>query len=169
MPFYRRLQLPLNELKRLNLPAILGSLPLVTKDMIRVVGTPIFWQSTHYRATGPKPVVQPGNQPKFTMIGLSAVGDKESVAFARSWWGLRFGQRCIFVWGHGASLAPGWPGIKDRILRPLKDFLRRRIRLNAYRMDQESLNQYVRKMVRFQPTMHRLHLQRLFDGPTISV
>lgn len=152
VPFYRRLQLPLDELKRLDLPAILGSLPMVTKDMIRgrnpdflaINPLPGYWAKTGGSTGEPTEVYHDR---------IKCRWDRESVAFARSWWGLRLGQRCIFVWGHGASLAPGWPGIKDRILRPLKDFLRRRIRLNAYRMDQESLSQYVREMVRFQPTM----------------
>ncbi len=79
--------------------------------------------------------------------------DKQSVAFARGWWGLRMGQRCFYVWGHSASLASGWAGYKDRLLRPMKDLLRNRMRVNAYRMDRDSLHNHLVRLLRYQPEM----------------
>jgi phenylacetate-CoA ligase len=152
VPYYQGLQLPLAELHRLDLSGILKSLPIVTKDMIRG-RTPDLLAINPVRGYWSKTGGSTGEPTEIFHDRIKSRWDKESVAFARSWWGLRLGQRCLYLWGHGASLAPGWPGMKDRILRPIKDFLRRRLRLNAYRMDQDSLSRYVRKLVRFRPTM----------------
>jgi phenylacetate-CoA ligase len=152
VPFYRRLNLPLADLRRLGLAEILAALPMVTKEMIRG-RNPDFLSATPLKGIWTKTGGSTGEPTEIFHDYLKIRQSKASLAFARQWWGLKLGQRCFYVWGHSASLAPGWPGVKDRILRPFKDLLRLRLRVNAYRMDQKSLGEYVRRLIRFQPLM----------------
>jgi len=152
VPFYRSLRLPLEDFHKSSLREILQALPIVTKEMIRgrnpdFLSSPLppgHWLKTGGSTGEPTEVYHDREQLRW---------GKESVEFARNWWGVKTGQKCFYIWGHSASLASGWPGRKDRLLRPAKDFLRRRLRINAYRVDQDSLKDNVRRLIKFQPQM----------------
>lgn len=60
-------------------------------------------------------------------------------------------DRHAFLWGHGASLAPGWKGLVAKARRLVEDRLRRRIRLSAYQVGPDDLAAHLRRMERFQP------------------
>ncbi|MBT8202388.1 MAG: phenylacetate--CoA ligase family protein [Acidimicrobiia bacterium] len=60
-------------------------------------------------------------------------------------------DRHAFLWGHGASLAPGWRGGMARVRRAVEDRLRRRIRLSAYQVGPDDLASHLQRMGRFQP------------------
>ncbi|MBN1314034.1 MAG: phenylacetate--CoA ligase family protein [Anaerolineales bacterium] len=176
VPFYQRLNLPLDELRMSSLAEILGSLPIVTKDMIRghnpeflaSTSLPGYWSRTGGSTGEPTEVFYDQDKVRW---------GKQSVEFARNWWGLHSGQqRCFYIWGHSASLAPGLKGWKDRLSRPVKDLLRNRLRVDAYQMDRVSLSRYIQKLIRYQPemiigytsTVYSLAQQYLDEGYTAA-
>ncbi len=63
-------------------------------------------------------------------------------------WGVDFFDRKAFLWGHAASFAPGLAGVKQRVTQPCLDWLRNRIRLNAYQLSSTDLAQYVDEVAR---------------------
>ena len=69
----------------------------------------------------------------------------------QSMWGIDLFDRSAFLWGHSASFAPGIAGLVARFRQPLEDRLRNRIRLSAYRLGQQDLHTYLRKLLRFRP------------------
>lgn len=152
VPFYQRLGLSFDALKNKPARDILAYLPVITKEMLRG-RNPDFLSTRiipgHWAKTGGST-----GEPLEIFYDRERVRwGKQSTAFARGWWGLRDGDRCFYIWGHSASLAPGWKGVKDRMIRPVKDFLRNRLRVDAYRMDAASLNSYIEKMLSFNPRM----------------
>ena len=66
-------------------------------------------------------------------------------------WGIDIFDRTAFLWGHSASFAPGLSGLIARFRQPLEDRLRNRIRLSAYELGHNDLNNYLRKIRRFRP------------------
>lgn len=66
-------------------------------------------------------------------------------------WGVDFLDRTAFLWGHGASFAPGWRGQVGRLRRPVEDRLRNRLRLSAYDLSSPVLSSYLRRLASFQP------------------
>ncbi|HUW34262.1 MAG TPA: hypothetical protein VM223_21865 [Planctomycetota bacterium] len=71
--------------------------------------------------------------------------------WARSWWGVGVFDRQAMLWGHASSHGGGLPGACGRMMVPLTDRLRGRIRFNAYQLDRESLRTYFDRIVRFRP------------------
>jgi len=62
-------------------------------------------------------------------------------------WGIRYGSRCVMVWGNPIELA-----VSRQIASRLKDrFLKNRAVLSAYRLRPEETSRYVRFLNRFQP------------------
>lgn len=66
-------------------------------------------------------------------------------------WDVDIFDRWVFLWGHAASLAPGWAGLKSRLLTPLEDGLRRRLRLSAYQLGRDDLRRYLDRIRKFKP------------------
>ncbi len=66
-------------------------------------------------------------------------------------WGVDFLDRCAFLWGHSASFAAGWSGRIERLRMPCEDWLRNRIRLSAYQMGEQDLQQHLKRIHKFQP------------------
>jgi phenylacetate-CoA ligase len=66
-------------------------------------------------------------------------------------WGLDILDREAYLWGHSSQFAPGWTGWKERLLQPLHDRLRNRLRLSAYRLGRDTLRGYLRRIARFRP------------------
>ena len=57
------------------------------------------------------------------------------------------------LWGHSVSFAPGLKGSLKRIVRPLEDLLRNRLRLSAYDLSPGSLVRYIERLRRFKPVL----------------
>ena len=70
-----------------------------------------------------------------------------------SMWGADIFDRVAFLWGHGASFAPGLEGYVARVRRPFEDWLRNRIRLSPYRMTRADLRRYLKRIAAFRPVM----------------
>lgn len=66
-------------------------------------------------------------------------------------WDVDIFDRWVFLWGHAASFAPGWAGLKSRLLLPLEDWLRRRRRLSAYNLGRDDLRYYLDRIAKFKP------------------
>lgn len=66
-------------------------------------------------------------------------------------WDIDIFDRWAFVWGHSASFAPGWKGLKSRLAEPVKDRFRRRIRLSAYDLSRDTLRRHLDRIQTFQP------------------
>lgn len=66
-------------------------------------------------------------------------------------WNVDIFDRWVFLWGHAASFAPGWAGLKSRLITPLEDGLRRRLRLSAYRLGPDDLRRYLDRIAKFKP------------------
>jgi phenylacetate-CoA ligase len=64
-------------------------------------------------------------------------------------WDVDLFDRQVYLWGHGGSFAPGLAGLAARAGQPLRDRLRNRLRLSAYRMGQQDLTSYLKKLRRF--------------------
>ena len=71
--------------------------------------------------------------------------------WARSWWGVGVFDRQAMLWGHATSHGTGLAGWGRKMLVPLIDGLRRRMRLSAYRLDHESLRAYFDRIAAFRP------------------
>jgi hypothetical protein len=56
-----------------------------------------------------------------------------------------------FLWGHGASFAPGISGKIARLREPLEDRLRNRIRLSSYFLGEQQLTEYLERIRSFRP------------------
>ncbi|MEO1631440.1 MAG: hypothetical protein AAFU38_11735 [Bacteroidota bacterium] len=67
-------------------------------------------------------------------------------------WDLDTFDRTAFLWGHSGSIAPGWAGVKQRLRRPVEDWLRNRLRLSAYRLGPADLDEHLARLARFAPT-----------------
>ena len=67
--------------------------------------------------------------------------------------GIDIFDRQVFLWGQAATFVGGFNGLKARVIQPLTDRLRNRLRLPAYRLDPESLARYLDEIARFQPAM----------------
>lgn len=66
-------------------------------------------------------------------------------------WGLDIFDRHTFLWGHGASFAPGLRGYLEKLRLPLENRLRNRLWLSAYRMGPQDLRCYLHQICRFRP------------------
>lgn len=66
-------------------------------------------------------------------------------------WNVDIFDRWVYLWGHAASFAPGIEGLKDRILTPVEDRLRNRIRLSAYDLGKEDLRRHLERIAAFKP------------------
>lgn len=69
----------------------------------------------------------------------------------RELWNIDPFDKTAMLWGHAASFAPGVTGLVDRVRRPAEDWLRKRLRLSAYRLGDDDLRGYLRRMARFRP------------------
>lgn len=152
VPFYENLRLDIEYLKKMTSDEILLELPIIHKQDIKNRNTD-FLSKRKLRGNWAKTGGSTGEPVEIFQDKGKIRWGKQSVAFARSWWGLKNGQKCFYIWGHSASFASGFHGFIGKNLLPLKDFLRNRLRVNAYMMDQTSLSDNVRKILKFQPTM----------------
>jgi len=66
-------------------------------------------------------------------------------------WDVDIFDRWVFLWGHAASFAPGWQGLKSRLMQPVADWLRRRKRFSAYNLGRDDLQRYLDQIAKFQP------------------
>ncbi|MGM0486094.1 MAG: hypothetical protein ACQESR_04945 [Planctomycetota bacterium] len=66
-------------------------------------------------------------------------------------WDVDIFDRWVFLWGHGASFAPGWRGFKSRLLQPIEDRLRHRKRFSAYNLGRDDLRRYLDHIASFRP------------------
>lgn len=66
--------------------------------------------------------------------------------------GLDVFDRKVFLWGHSGSFSPGWRGTLQRVIRPISDALRNRMRVSAYDLSDECLLHKLEDIVRFGPT-----------------
>jgi phenylacetate-CoA ligase len=66
-------------------------------------------------------------------------------------WGLDILDRTAYLWGHRASFAPGLPGYVARLRQPMTDWLRNRIRLSAYDLDETHLRRNLGRIAAFKP------------------
>jgi phosphoenolpyruvate phosphomutase len=66
-------------------------------------------------------------------------------------WGLDIFDPSAFLWGHSASLMPGLRGRIAKVRQPLEDWLRNRLRLSAYRLGREDLQEYLDRIDAFRP------------------
>jgi phenylacetate-CoA ligase len=66
-------------------------------------------------------------------------------------WGLDIFDRFAFLWGHGASFAPGWAGRSARLRQPVVDRMRNRRRLSAYHLGRDDLRRHLNEIDRFRP------------------
>lgn len=92
-------------------------------------GTPmrVFWESSAHRET---------LRTKYRMLQQ---------------WDIEIFDRSAFLWGHSGSVAPGLAGIKQRVRRPIEDRLRNRLRLSAYRLGTNDLDEHLKRLSRFCP------------------
>ena len=171
VPFYEDLRLDLDSFDKMPLGEILLELPVINKQDIKNRNTdflskrelPGNWTKTGGSTGEPVEIFQDKEKIR---------RGKQSVAFGRGWWGLKNGQKCFYIWGHSASFVSGYKGFISKNLIPVKDFLRNRLRVNAYMMDQTSLSEYIRKILRYQPimiigytsTVHMLAKRYNFEG-----
>ena len=70
---------------------------------------------------------------------------------AHKMWGVDFFDRWVFLWGHAASFAPGWPGRMARWKQPILDRLRSRLRLSAYSLGSPALRNHLQRISEFRP------------------
>lgn len=68
-------------------------------------------------------------------------------------WGVGLFDRTAFLWGHGASFAPGWRGRIARMSQPVEDRLRNRLRLSAYSLAPDDLDRYLEELAVFRPAL----------------
>jgi phenylacetate-CoA ligase len=66
-------------------------------------------------------------------------------------WDVDIFDRWVFLWGHAASFAPGWKGLKSRLVMPVEDWLRRRKRLSVYNLGRDDLRRYLDRIAAFKP------------------
>ncbi|WP_146517259.1 phenylacetate--CoA ligase family protein [Rubripirellula amarantea] len=62
-----------------------------------------------------------------------------------------FLDRKAFLWGHHGSFAPGWSGRMQRWSQSASDKFRSRLRLSAYRLGNDELDEHLARMQSFQP------------------
>lgn len=67
-------------------------------------------------------------------------------------WDVDFFDRFVFLWGHFASFAPGWRGVREKWQMRVQDRLRNRIRLSAYDLNPADLRRHLQRIAAFQPT-----------------
>jgi phenylacetate-CoA ligase len=68
-------------------------------------------------------------------------------------WGIDFFARTAFLWGRALPFAPGLRSVLPRLLQPVQDWLRNRIRLSAYHLGPEDLDRHLARMARFRPAL----------------
>ena len=68
-------------------------------------------------------------------------------------YGVEVFDRRVFLWGHDGSFSPGLRGQMQRLGRPVEDRLRRRLRLSAYRLDEDHLRRAADRMQSFAPVI----------------
>ena len=95
---------------------------------------------------------------------------------SRALWGVEIFDRSAMFSGYGGDFAPGWRGRVAKLRRPLKDHLRRRMRLSVHRLGKEDLRRHIRCMRDFGPVLlygyssaiYLLALQALETGLSID-
>lgn len=65
--------------------------------------------------------------------------------------GVDFLDRKAFFWGHQGSFAVGIRGHRQRLAQRTQDWLRRRLRVSAYRLGDEELDRHLDRLEQFQP------------------
>lgn len=68
-------------------------------------------------------------------------------------WGIDVFDRCVMLWGDRTRFLPLSRRIQARVGRLVQDRLRRRLRLAVDRLDRPTLQNHLRRMVRFQPAV----------------
>jgi len=124
--------------------------PVLTRDTVQVQRDGLVSTrpgNGHWQVTG-------GSTGQPAQVFWSAEAHREQLR-ARyrylSTWGLDIFDRTTYVWGHGGSLSPGLGGQARRLVQPLADCLRRRLRLSAYQLSPTRLRSYLRQIERWKP------------------
>jgi phenylacetate-CoA ligase len=78
------------------------------------------------------------------------------------WWGVEIGDPWVKLWGHAASLAPGWRGQWARWTRPWRNFLYNYRTLSAYDMSPERMKGYWDIVERMEPRLLLGYASTLF-------
>jgi len=89
-------------------------------------------------------------------------GNQAAVWRSRDWWELEPGQANILLWGHSASLQPGWRGQYARFSRPIKDWLLNRRTFSAYNLSPEALERYWEAALHMKPVYLRGYTSSLY-------
>ena len=151
VPYYRDLTQRLDLPSRFtSLPEFGGRVPVLEKVVVR--RTPHSLLSEHrapgqWRFTG-------GSTGKATRVFIEHAAHREALHGRyrhAQMWGVDVLDRCVYLWGHNASFAPGWRGQLAKLRRPIEDGLRNRVRLSAYDLAPGALQRYLRRIRRFRP------------------
>ena len=89
-----------------------------------------------------------------TRVFWALTGHLESLRdqyFARGWWGVHTFDRMAMLWGHSHSFGRGIAGFSRKLMVPVIDRLRNRMRFSAYQLDAPTLQRYYDAMARFGP------------------
>ncbi len=115
----------------LNVMKFFKQLPITTKQNLKDDPSSFKSNGRSYRevrtggSTG-EPLV-------FFQDKFSRRAQKRNMYFGRLKWGLSFNQdRCLLLWGHASSFAPGLKGTIQKILLNVKDFCLDRKRISVY-------------------------------------
>lgn len=151
-PFYRYWQ------KAHELPDRIGSLaefaefPALTKGHLRDHQDLVFAHADPRRtySTGGST----GAPVRFPRGGRSEADERyASGGVSRSWWGVEPGDRYVHLWGHGDYIGSGARATWHRYKRLLADYVLGAVRLNAYDVSDEVLEQQCRSILRADPQL----------------
>lgn len=125
-------------------------MPILAKDQVRCNPFSIFSQSPEpgkWKRTG-------GSTGTPMRVYWSRQAHREMLRCEYRYydrWGADFRDRAAWIWGHGASFAPGWSGFVQKCRQPIEDLLRNRLRLSAYRLGYREMAGYLDRIQQFRP------------------
>lgn len=85
------------------------------------------------------------NQPERDLMRIVKLAEWQSFGYTPS-------SRLFLIWGHGHLLGTGWKGRINHARRKLSDAFLGYRRVDAYRLDQRSCEEYAAALIRFRPT-----------------
>ena len=108
------------------------------------------------RESGPAPSIMKtaGSTGEPLRMGMGqAERDLMRIVKLTEWQALGYeqGSRLFLIWGHGHLLGTGWRGQINHARRKLADALLGYQRVDAYRLDRKSCEQYAEALIRFRP------------------
>lgn len=82
----------------------------------------------------------------------SRKAQKRNMYFGRKKWGLNFNEdRCLLLWGHSGSFAPGFKGTFQKFILEIKDFFLDRRRISVYDLSPEKAKKIVQSINKNNP------------------